>query len=439
MRMSGGAADPEIASAAKAAGILTGAGLLTGASNFAFNVIIARASGAERYGAIGTLVSLITVAGFLAIGAGYAVARRAAITELPSRQVFVVAIRSTGPWFLVLVPLVALVKPIADFLHLSGVGPVLMAFATVAAMLAGSLASGVLLGRGRFRLIAGLTIGNALLRLLLGALLPLILPATEAALLATLGAVFAANAVAIVLVLRPAHTATRLPRAPLDQLAARDVGVRLTGDSVAGAIGSMALWAVWTAPLVIATHSLSATRSGRFAAAQVLASAILILVAPITSAFFPTIARYRRSSAIRVGALCTAALALVCAIALALLGPMVMGRLYGPAFAASMTLFVAMGSSAIAIALATYALWAARARHGRHAEVTVIAFIALGLEGLCGGLLHPSGDLLAVLPLLTVVAAAAATRTIDLLMKAGAERRSRGLDAGLTPSVERSA
>src|SRR5438105_13485242 len=122
MRMSGGAADPEIASAAKAAGILTGAGLLTGVSNFAFNVIIARASGAERYGAIGTLVSLITVAGFLAIGAGYAVARRAAITELPSRQVFVVAIRSTGPWFLVLVPLVALVKPIADFLHLSGVG-----------------------------------------------------------------------------------------------------------------------------------------------------------------------------------------------------------------------------------------------------------------------------------------------------------------------------
>ena len=54
-------ATPEVYNAAKAAGLLTAAGLAAGASNFGFNVIVARASGAARYGAIGTLVSLVTV------------------------------------------------------------------------------------------------------------------------------------------------------------------------------------------------------------------------------------------------------------------------------------------------------------------------------------------------------------------------------------------
>src|SRR5207244_11284818 len=104
-------ATPEVYKAAKAAGLLTAAGLAAGASNFGFNVIIARESGAARYGAIGTLVSVVTVASFLALAAGYAVARRAAISELSPRDMLVRATRSLGPWLLCVVPLFIAVKP----------------------------------------------------------------------------------------------------------------------------------------------------------------------------------------------------------------------------------------------------------------------------------------------------------------------------------------
>ncbi|TMB89107.1 MAG: hypothetical protein E6J45_10605 [Chloroflexi bacterium] len=407
-------ATPEVYNAAKAAGILTAAGLASGASNFGFNVIIARASGAARYGAIGTLVSVVTVAGFLAIAAGYAVARRAATSELSPRDVLVRTTRSLGPWFLCLVPLFIVVKPIADFLHLAGVGPVLMAIGTVAAMLAGSLASGILLGHSRFRLIAALTVGNAFVRLLLGAVLPRILEATDAALLATLIPVALVNALSVLLVMRLPLPARPIS-APISASSDDAVGKQLPRESLAGAIGSMALWAVWVAPLVIATHGLARVESGRFAAAQVLASAILLIVAPVTTAFFPTIARHRDRSAALVGVVATAVLAMVCAAALALIGPVFMSRIYGPGFAAPRALLTEFGLSALAVAVATFALWAARARDGRHLRVTVIAIAALALEGVAGGLLHPSADVLAAAPVLTLLAATAASYLIDAL------------------------
>jgi O-antigen/teichoic acid export membrane protein len=407
-------ANPEVYKAAKAAGLLTAAGLAAGASNFGFNVIVARASGAARYGAIGTLVSVVTVAGFLAIAAGYAVARRAATTDLSPRDVLARTTRSLGPWFMCLVPLFIVVKPIADFLHLAGVGPVLMALGTVAAMLAGSLASGVLLGHSRFRLIAALTVGNALVRLLLGAVLPRVLDATDAALLATLIPVVLVNAMTVLLVLRlplPARPSSVAPSV----LSHDAVSKQLPRESLTGAVGSMALWAVWVAPLVIATHGLARVESGRFAAAQVLASAILLIVAPVTTAFFPTIARHRDRSAALVGGVATAVLALLCAAALALIGPWFMSRIYGAGFAASRALLTEFGVSAIAVAVATFALWAARARDGRHVRVTMIAIAALALEAVAAGLLHPSADVLAASPVITLLAATAASYLIDVL------------------------
>ena len=405
---------PEVYDAAKAAGILTAAGLAAGVSNFGFNVIIARASGAARYGAIGTLVAIVTVAGFLALAAGYAVARRAAISDLSPRNVLVRATRSMGPWFVCLVPVLIALRPIADFLHLAGTAPVLMAVGTVAAMLAGSLASGVLLGHGHFRLIAALTLGNAIVRLLLGAALPRILEATDAALLATLIPVALVNAIAILLVLRLQRPARPSP-APPDPLIERDIGKHLSRESFGGAVGSMALWAVWVVPLVMATHDLARVESGRFAAAQVLASAILLVVAPVTTAFFPTIARHRDRNAMLVGAVATAGLALVCAAGLALLGPWLTTRIYGAGFAASRALLTEFGLSAIAVAVATFALWAARARDGRNTRVTVIAIAALAVEGVLGGLLHPSAQVLAASPVITLLAATAAGYVFDVL------------------------
>ncbi|TMF14486.1 MAG: hypothetical protein E6I33_09045 [Chloroflexi bacterium] len=177
-----------------------------------------------------------------------------------------------------------------------------------------------------------------------------------------------------------------------------DVGKGLPRDSLAGALGSMALWAVWAAPLVVARHDLATADSGRFAAAQVLASAVLFIVAPVTMAFFPTISKHRDGNAVIVGMLISASLALLGAAILALLGPVFMTHLYGAQFSTSRALFLEFGLSATSVAMATFALWATRARYGRTSRVTVIALAALALECAAGAVFHPGVGALAAAP-----------------------------------------
>ena len=205
---------PEVYGAAKAAGILTVAGLATGASNLVFNIVVARASGAERYGGIGTLLSLVTVASYLAIGTGYAVARRTAIHGWNPRFVLGGSARRMVPWFVCLVPVLIAVGPISEFLHLPSRLPAVIALGTVLTMLTGSLATGVLIGCRRFRLVAGLNIGSALTRVLLGAVLPKLFDATDAALLATLIPVAIVCVGAILLVVSELHPAAYAAGSP---------------------------------------------------------------------------------------------------------------------------------------------------------------------------------------------------------------------------------
>src|SRR5207253_1326185 len=122
----------------------------------------------------------------LAIGTGYAVARRTAIYETNPRFILTRSARSMGPWFLCFVPILAAVGPISDFLHLPSRLPVVLALGTVLTMLTGQLAMGVLIGCRRFQLVAALNIGTALTRVLLGLALPKFFDVTDGSLLATL-------------------------------------------------------------------------------------------------------------------------------------------------------------------------------------------------------------------------------------------------------------
>jgi hypothetical protein len=186
---------------------------------------------------------------------------------------------------------------------------------------------------------------------------------------------------------------------------AADVVKGLPRDSVAGAIGSMAVWAVWAVPLVAAQHGMTGSSSGRFAAAQALAGAILFLVAPVTAAFFPTIARHRHTSALVIGMVLSSALALVATAALTAGGPPLIASVYGSAFRVDRMLLLELGLSATSVAVTAFVLWAARARHGRRSRVTMVAVAALILEVVASALLHPGPHLLAVTPLAVLAAA----------------------------------
>ena len=409
---------PEVYGAAKAAGILTVAGLATGLSNLAFNIVVARGSGADRYGGIGTLLSLVTVASFLALGIGYAVARRTAIHELHPRLVLRGAARSMVPWFACLVPLLIAVGPTSDFLRLSSGLPVAIALGVVLTMLVGSLATGVLIGCRRFRLVAGLNMSSALTRVGLGAVLPRFFDATDAALVATLIPVAMVCVGAMLLVVRisqPAHAVSEAP--PTNRHDA--VGHGLPRDSLAGAIGSMALWAVWAAPLVAARHNLASADSGRFAAAQVLSGSVLFIVAPVTMAFFPTISKHRDGNAVVAGMVISASLALLGSVGLVMFGPLFMTHVYGAQFSTSPWLFLEFGLSATSVAMATFALWASRARYGRRSRVTVIALVALALEATAGGVFSPGQGALAVAPFGALFVAAMAALLMAAIREGG--------------------
>jgi len=404
-------AGPEVYAAAKAAGILTVAGLATGLSNLIFNVIAARASGADRYGGIGTLLALVTVASYLAIATAYAVARRTALSDLSARLVLARAAKSLVPWIACMLPVLIAIGPLTDYLHISSELPGALALSTVVVMLVGSLATGVLIGRRQFKVVAAISIGSALIRVLLGIALPKLFDVTVAALLATLLPVVVVCVTSILLVVRISASEGSIAAAS-ETSTARDIGKGLARDSIAGAAGAMALWAVWASPLLAARHGLSSGESGRFTAAQVLAGAVLYVVAPVTMAFFPTISRHRTADTVAVGALMSAALALVGACALVVFGPVFVTTVYGAQFSTSGGLFLELGLSATSVAIGTFALWASRARYGRTSRVSVVAAIALALEGAAVGLLHPSAGLLAVTPLAALTIAS----TLGLLL-----------------------
>src|SRR5205823_129497 len=100
--------------------------------------------------------------------------------------------------------------------------------------------------------------------------------------------------------------------------------------------------------------------AGRFGAAAFLATGILFLISPLTTAFYPTIVRTRRVRPIVVGFLATLGLAAACAIVLTAFGATIERVAYGRGFVVSWQCFFALGCSVALVAVATYGLWVTR-------------------------------------------------------------------------------
>ncbi len=352
--------------------LLVAAGGLAGILNLLFNVVVARGGGVSAYGAIGPLLMLGTVAGVVATGLQYGVARVAAPTPGPTPQLVRMAFRAVLPWVLPTGILAGLAWPIAGFLHLSSPLPVLIVSLLAAVSVAGAAVAGLLIGLRRFRVIAALGVGFAVLRLGLGFLVGHGDSAVDRSVLVSLIPVLGSLLFGLAILLH-----SRRPSGP-SGVAVRPFkrdGIQLTG--LVEALTAGGLWTIWGMPLLFSRHALNSVAAGDFAASQLLAGGIIWVTAPLVTAFYPTIVRHRHRSPILVGALGTLGVALVGLLILTAAGPLLIGKLYGGYFGGSRGLFLVLAVSATATACGTFACWAALAL--RQAMRLMLAFVAFAI------------------------------------------------------------
>ena len=377
--------------------LLVVAGGVAGILNLLFNVTVARGGGISAFSAIGPLLMLGTVAGLLATGLQYGVARVAALEPKPARNLVRMAFRTVLPWVLPTLVLALLAAPIAGFLHLSSPLPLLIVTLLAAVSVAGASVSGLLIGLRRFRVIACLGIGFAVVRLALGFILGRGEGAVDGSILASIVPVLGSMLLGLAVLLlsqRPNDVAG------LAEMPAEPGEVGYTG--FVGTLIAGALWTVWGVPVLFARHALSSVAAGNFAASQLLAGGIIWVTAPLVTAFFPTIVRHQYRSPILTGAVATVGIAVVALVALTAVGPVLIEKLYGGHFHGSRGLILVLAMSATATTCATFVCWVAVARK-RATRLTVAALgLALLLELGWDGLVGHTEIVLAAGPLLAI-------------------------------------
>jgi hypothetical protein len=409
----------EVRQAAYAGVLLVAAGGVTGVLNLLFNVVVARGGGVSAYGAIGPLLMLGTVAGLLATGLQYGVARVAVLAPKPAPDLVRMAFRSVLPWVLPTLILALLAWPIAGFLHLSSPLPVLVVILLAAVSVAGAAVAGLLIGLRRFRVIAGLGVGFAVLRLGLGFLVGHGGAAVDGSVLVSVVPVLGSLLLGLVILL--------FVRKPTDPADVAPPGVDSGGIQSTGFVGALiaaGLWIIWGVPLLFSRHALNSVAAGDFAASQLLAGGIIWGTAPLVTAFYPTIVRHRHGSPILIGALGTLGVALVGLLILTAVGPLLTTKLYGGHFSGSRGMFLVLGVSAAATACATFACWAALARRRAMRLTPAILGLALLLELGWDGLLGHSGIVLAAGPVLALTVSGGVVAAVTLISRRRVKTRA---------------
>jgi O-antigen/teichoic acid export membrane protein len=410
----------EAHAAARAGILLSVAGVAAAGGNLIFNILIARLGGAANYGAIGVLLSSATIAGFLATGIQYSVGRITSSRDGRARECLAPSVRAVAPWIAAVGVCAVVAEPARSYLRLTSSAPIYLSLVLFACILANAVPIGLLIGARRFKLVGIAAVLVVLIRIPAGVLLARVMSATDAALIASIGGILIVSAVALFLALSTRGAHRTLP-SPREQPVELPFEGGITLESAVGALCAAGLWMVWTLPVIFAQHSFAGSTAGTFAAAQLLASGVLFLTAPLATAFFPSIVRMGRRDVILAGLAMTLVVGVVGGAIIAALGPIVLRRFYGVDFVASSTLFAVLCSSATCVAVATYWLWTARAR--RHSAVRTGAVIAIAVicEVLVSALVSRSVMLLAAGPAFAMVLAATA---FAALLRFGGGRRA---------------
>ena len=345
--------DRQISRAFAGARLLTLAAGINAAGSFLFHIFVAHGGGTSPYGAADALLSFSFLASIIASGVQYAVARGVASGTTPRSTALRSGLRATTPWLAGCGVALLAAPAIGRYLHVSDSRAVAGAIGLCVALLVYAIPSGIMVGERRFGVFALLTVCGVAIRLVLGATFGFDVNTAS-------NAVWASSlSVGIVCILgliwaRAGSSGART--APKDLSAERHLRHEATYNALLGA----GLWVAWILPVFQARHFLSREAAGRFGAAAFLATGILFLISPLTTAFYPTIVRTRRVRPIVVGLLATLGLAAVCAIVLTAFGSTIERQAYGRGFVVSWQCFFALGCSVALVAVATYGLWVTR-------------------------------------------------------------------------------
>lgn len=394
----------EVAASRRATALIFVATLCNALGNVAFHSLVARHAGTAGYGSVATLLSFGTVSIVVASGVQYAVARRTAQPGASPVGELRRGGRALGPWLGLSVLLALGAGPAASYLHLKQDDAVVFAIAYFASNIVQAVPLGVLIGQRRFWIWAAIVMANVATRLVLFAAFgsngstdtgALVASALATAISALLGAawILAAERRRVPDGVPPTSVRAEPTVAPMGPIETRiddaavpassEVGA-LAREGIGGALLGASLWVVWILPLVFARHYLPPGTAGRFGAAQFLASGVLFLVGAVTTAFFPSVARYRGRVTVVAGGGLAVVLSLFCVLGLVLLGPQVLQHLYGSTFVVSRQLFAVLGTSATTVALGTFALWISRAVRPTILVPSAALCVALATEGVEG-------------------------------------------------------
>lgn len=341
-------------------------------ANFLFNVLMSRMLGEVSYGALGSLLGIVSVLGVVFGALQLAITQSVAEGEGASKGCIpvgraVIATSLAGTTLFLLTA--AFSPPLAAFLHLRSVIPVLLLGAYVAPSLAGIVPQGVLIGERRFVAVAWLVLAGAVSRIVLGVSLVSIGAGLDGALLASVGSTV------ITLVLMVWLLRSRLQ---LGTGSAR-LGVHL-GPALLSlvALSSVTLFSMIDS--ILARHYLAPKEAGAYVAASTAARIALVLPGAVATVAFPRLAGAKidgtdPTKLLRQSLGVTAVLVGAAGLAMLAVPDIVVSTLFGSSYGNAIPVVRVLGLASVALALVGQLVYVFISRHSRLATVPWIGVV----------------------------------------------------------------
>jgi O-antigen/teichoic acid export membrane protein len=274
--------------------LLSAAGLLSGVGNTLFQAVIGRRLSIEDYGLVNSSLALVSLLSLPLSIASYTVthylARFNAVGEESRLRGLLAGCRKILFWVTLAGSLLAavLVKPVSDFFHFPHAGVVMVVLVCVLATLWGSFGAALCQGFAWFKRLAFVTFLTAVLRLCFAAGILLVFPRAEWAVLA--------SAVGFLSYLLLLFWRRELPRRA-EAISTLDREFFLYFIVSAACVGGGYFFT--TGDLLVANRYFSHADMGAYSAAERLAAALPLAVAPLLTVLFTHRSGEHAGSALR--------------------------------------------------------------------------------------------------------------------------------------------
>lgn len=325
--------------------------------NYLFHALASRSLGPAEYGALVSMLALLTVLGIPSQALQTVMARRVSVAEAagrPSQAVLKTSTPQTGALARQLLLRVLLAgamlglvlilvrRPLADFFRLSSAWPLVAVGLTIVVMLATPVLRGVLQGLQRFGQLGANLLADGLGRLLFGGLL-LALGAGAAGAVSASAAGCALALVLAAAALRPLFAAPAGGKAGQPPVFADAYAELLPVTAVFGAFLLLS-----TLDVLAVKHFFPPESAGYYSATSMVGKAFLFLPLAVANVLFPKVSARRAQSRpafplLRHSLIITGLALLACAALAWWLAPWVVWTLFGRAFVQPLTLTLVRG------------------------------------------------------------------------------------------------